>query len=653
MVKTIKVSAKDNWKYEFTNLDKFKDGKEIVYTVSEDNVDSYKASYDGFNITNTHEIIKTSVKGTKTWNDNDNQDGLRPEKITVKLLADGEVVSTKEVSAEDNWTYEFTDLDKFKDGKEIVYTISEEAVEGYTGTIDGFNITNKHTPVTISIPVVKSWVDGNNQDGLRPDKVTINLLADGEVVKTAEVTAKDNWKYEFTGLDKFKNGKEIVYTLSEEKVEGYEVSYDGFNVVNTHNPSKTLISGVKTWNDDNNNDGIRPDSITVRISGKVLDKEVYSDYKVVTASSDWKYSFENLPEYNDGKLINYTISEDDVKGYSTSYDGFNITNTHESEKVSIEGVKTWNDNNNQDGIRPEKITINLLADGEVIDSTFASSDTDWKYSFENINKYKNGKEIKYSLSEVDVEGYESDTLGFDIVNSHTPEVINFKAIKVWDDENNNDGIRPDSINVTLIGKVDGETIYSSAQTISVDNNWTYVFENLPKYNNGTLIEYVIIEDVVNGYVNSSLKSTTLDNNVTTVIINTHVPEKTDIEVNKTWVDDNSSSRPDTIYVDLVGEVQGTEVYHETVEITKDDDWTHIFENLYKYKDGKVIDYSISEKSVDGYTTSYDSFNIINTLNKKYENIEVIPPQTGNDDTIPYIYLLLGTLSLGIFLRKAL
>jgi len=46
-------------------------------------------------LTNKHEPEKTSVKVTKAWNDANNQDGVRPDSVKVKLLADGVEVPGK------------------------------------------------------------------------------------------------------------------------------------------------------------------------------------------------------------------------------------------------------------------------------------------------------------------------------------------------------------------------------------------------------------------------------------------------------------------------------------------------------------------------------------------------------------------------------
>ena len=99
-------------------------------------------------------IEKTSVSGTKTWKDNNNQDGIRPSSITVNLLANGQQVASKTVSASDNWQYSFDNLAAYANGKKITYTVTEDAVAGYTSTVDGYNITNTHNPTTPKKPQV-------------------------------------------------------------------------------------------------------------------------------------------------------------------------------------------------------------------------------------------------------------------------------------------------------------------------------------------------------------------------------------------------------------------------------------------------------------------------------------------------------------------
>ena len=243
-----------------------------------------------------------------------------------------------------------TNLDKYRDGEEIEYTVTEDEVKGYTTEINGTNIINTHAPEKTEVSGAKTWNDANNQDGKRPASITVNLLADGEKVKSQTITESDGWRYVFDNLDKYKDGKVIVYTVTEDKVEEYTTEINGTDIVNTHTPEKTSVSGAKTWNDANNQDGKRPESITVNL---LADGEKV-DSRVVTKDTDWKYEFTNLDKYKDGKEIKYTVTEDEVKEYTTEINGTNIINTHTPEKTSVTGAKTWNDANNQDGIRPEK-----------------------------------------------------------------------------------------------------------------------------------------------------------------------------------------------------------------------------------------------------------------------------------------------------------
>ena len=669
------VSAKDKWTYKFENLNVYKNGQKIKYTINEDTVEGYTTEINGYNITNKHEVEKTEVSGTKTWEDNNNQDGKRPESIKVNLLADGKVVDSKEVSAKDQWTYKFENLNVYNNGQKIKYTISEDTVEGYTTEISGYDITNTHTPQTIDINGKKIWNDSNNQDGKRPSSVTIQLYADGEKVEgqTATISGEgNNWDYSFKNLPMYKAGEighEIKYSVQEVNIDSnYSVQYDKenkFNIINTHDNIKTEVSGTKTWDDNNNQDGKRPEKITVRLYANGNEKESQE----VKPGSDgkWNYSFTGLDKYSEGKEITYTVSEDNVEGYKTEISGNNITNIHNPEKISITGTKTWNDNNNQDGIRPDSITINLLANGEKVSSTIANSESNWNYSFTNLDKYNQGTEIKYALEEVSVDGYTSEITDFNITNTHTPETVSYILQKAWSDQDNNDGIRPEYIIVHLYA--DGYEKLS--QKVIAASGWTYTFENLPKYNNGKLINYTFTEDVVKGYNSSIVINDNANNNQSTdrdkiidnnqndsnksentknvTITNTHENEKNNITITKKWNDSDNiyNKRPDSIKVTIVGKVNGQIIVQKDIEITKNMDWLYITKDLDKYYKGQEIKYEIIEDEVGGYTTTYDGYNIINTYIKPAigeTSGEITPPNTGvetsNNNSLIIMLLIL-------------
>ena len=295
------------------------------YTLAKDvivSADSFDSK--GATATITDKKAVTTVSGTKTWKDNDDQDGKRPESIKVNLLANGKVVQSKTVKSSDNWKYSFTNLPEFENGKKITYTVTEDAVAGYTSTVDGYNVTNNHTPATVKVSGTKTWKDNNNQDGIRPSSITVNLLANGQQVASKTVSASDNWQYSFDNLAAYANGQKITYTVTENAVAGYTSTVDGYNVTNNHTPATVKVSGTKTWKDNNNQDGIRPSSITVNLLAN--GRQVAS--KTVSASDNWQYSFDNLAAYANGQKITYTVTEDAVAGYTSTVDGYNITNTH-------------------------------------------------------------------------------------------------------------------------------------------------------------------------------------------------------------------------------------------------------------------------------------------------------------------------------------
>ena len=630
VVKSLDVTAATNWTYSFTDLPKYEAGTEIKYTVGEEAVADYETKVEGYNITNTHKPATLDITGTKTWNDSNNQDGKRPKSITVNLLANGRITDTKTVTADDNWTYSFTDLPKYANGQEITYTVSELTVPGYTTTIDdNYNITNSYTPGETSASVTKIWDDADNQDGIRPESITVALLANGTPTnKTVTLTAANNWTQTITGLPEKADGEYITYTWTEVNVpEGYSLTGTSKNetvttLTNTHTPGLTSITGTKTWKDADNQDGKRPESITVNLFAdgtKLKSQSVSAD-----ADGNWSYSFTDLPKYANGQEITYTVTEDAVDGYTTESDGYNFINTHQPETTEITGTKTWNDANNQDGKRPESITVILLANGteKTRQAVTADEAGNWTYTFKDLPKYANGQEITYTVAEEEVTDYTTTYDGSNITNSYTPGKTSATVTKIWNDAENQDGKRPESITVSLLadGKETGKTV-----TLSVENNWKQTISDLPEKADGKAIEYTWTEETLpEGY---ELTDNSKNGTVTT-LTNTYAPETTSITVTKTWddADNQDGKRPESIIVNLLA--NGEIVARQTVKADEAGNWTYTFKDLPKYANGKEITYTVTEEAVEGYETSVDGFNITNTYTT--ETTEVKGSKTWND-----------------------
>lgn len=381
-------------------------------------------------------IPKINICGEKTWDDGNNQDHKRPEKIIVNLLAGGKPVKETEVKAgaDGKWKYCFTDLPKYdSEGKEITYTVEEAPVEGYTSKVDGFNIKNSYKPEETSVKVTKKWEDADNQDGKRPSSIKVQLYGnDKKVGEEVTLNEGNNRTHTWEKLPKNAAGTPIKYTVKEVgEVDNYTTSYGedsqgNIIITNKHVPEKTKVEGQKTWSDNDNQDGKRPESITVNL---LADGRKVKEVKV-TAATDWKYSFTDLPKYENGRVIKYTVTENTVDDYNTEIEGYDIKNSYTPEETSVTVTKRWNDSNDKDRIRPERIKVQLYANGEKKgEAVELKAGSNWSYTWNRLPKKAKGKDIKYTVKEEgSPSGYtvsvdDKDHGNIIITNSHTPKEI--------------------------------------------------------------------------------------------------------------------------------------------------------------------------------------------------------------------------------------
>lgn len=347
-VNEIILNSENNWKHTFTELDKFKDGKEIVYTVKEVKIENYETvvtgdAENGFIITNTHkppvEPEKIDIPVKKVW------ETKKGTSVTVNLFADGEKVDSIVLNDENEWKHTFTGLDKFKDGKEIVYTVKEVRINSYetviTGNVEkGFVITNKYNPPVepekIEIPVKKIW------EIRKGTSATVNLFADGEKIDSIVLNDGNDWKHTFKNLDKFKNGKEIIYTISEVKIDRYDTKIignpeDGFTVVNIYNPpytpekpgEKTSVTGRKVW--------VGGPDVKPTIELQLYRNGISYGSAVTLEDGKLTYTWYNLDARDSsGRLYVYTVEETRVpNGYTSKRmdNGTTIVNIWDEPEV--------------------------------------------------------------------------------------------------------------------------------------------------------------------------------------------------------------------------------------------------------------------------------------------------------------------------------
>ncbi|WP_255311001.1 Cna B-type domain-containing protein, partial [Bacillus wiedmannii] len=293
-------------------------------------VPGYESKVSGTDITNT-KVGQTKVEGTKTWKDDNATD--RPEMIQVDLLQNGTVIATQEVSKVTDWKYEFKDLVAYDaNGVAYKYKVKEQPIAGYESKVNGYDITNTKVGET-KVEGTKTWKDDNAKD--RPEMIKVDLLQNGKVVDTKEVTAATNWKYTFEKLQAYDaNGAAYKYEVKEQPVPGYESKVSGTDITNTK-VGQTKVEGTKTWKDDNATD--RPEMIKVDLlqNGTVIATQE------VSKATGWKYEFKDLAAYDaNGVAYKYEVKEQPVAGYESKVSGTDITNTKVGE-TKVEGTKTW------------------------------------------------------------------------------------------------------------------------------------------------------------------------------------------------------------------------------------------------------------------------------------------------------------------------
>jgi hypothetical protein len=265
------------------------------------------------------------------------------------------------------------------------------------------------------------------------------------------------------------------------------------------------------------------------------------DPVTLNAGNNWSYKWTDLDRWTNptGRAgtqteIKYTIEEIDapadyvsvITGSQTA--GFTLTNTLKQSKLVIEKAfdilpkepvpgeptptptpnvetvnvpvtKTWQDDDNADGIRPANVTVRLYADGREIDRAVLTEAGAWAHTFTDLPKYDGEAEINYTVTEDQVEGYDTEINGYNVINTRSSDWTSLTVMKVWDDDNDKLRIRPKSIRMTLSN--------GTSVVLNKDNNWTATVDHLPTKENGQTIEYTWKEQEVLGYKLTSVNTT--------------------------------------------------------------------------------------------------------------------------------------------------
>ena len=419
----VELNADNNWTYEWKQLlAEDEEGTNIVYRVTADAPEDYTAKVtgsadDGFVVTYTHEIAKTSVTASVTWDDADDKDGIRPKSVSFQLKADGENVGDAiTVNAGSNWTKTWEDLPEKKAGKALTYTVAVSDIpteeDQYTVTTSGdaasgFVFKASHVSTSVEIPVSVTWDDAENQDGARIEAVEAELYANGEATgNKVTLNAENNWTAKFASVDVKKDGTRIKYEVKGTEADGYDVSVagdildeKGLVLTYKHIPAVVNVSARVSWNDANNQDGIRPTDTLVQL---YADGTALGDKAVIESNKEWTKTWSNLPKYKAGKEIVYNVSAYAVSGYTVKVtgnvlEGYKAEYTHNVQKMNVTVQNAWNDLDNVVDSRPAQLVVEIYANGKTTGKRVTLTEANnWKATVSGLDRNAAGKRIQYT-----------------------------------------------------------------------------------------------------------------------------------------------------------------------------------------------------------------------------------------------------------------
>ena len=497
----------NTWEYVFRGFQKYRQsgdekGQEIRYgitveEISRGDLDAYDVTYSGCTAVLSHGNDTLSKAVTVEWDDNNNQDNKRPANIVVQLYADRAAIANKYVTLSDanGWTYIWNDLPKYTDEGKLIhyeaYVVS--ALTDYTASTAGMVIRLTYVPRSTSVPARIIWTDEENADGLRPDYLLAELIADGEATGDVQTLSETGgWSVEWKNYPYYIDGKRVEYTFRLQTPEGYQVSYygtydsSGLSAVLTHERIRRNLTGSIVWEDDDNRASARPSRVSVSLYAD--GKPVNGSEEILSADSGWQYIWENLPVYRDqGEEILYSIAAaSDIGSYTALSDGMQITMFYEAVTSDLRCSILWDDAADADGRRPSYLPVVLTIGGEktLYSVTAKDNGTDtWEAVFPGFPVYNaQGEVIPYGITADPVPaGYTAVSTSDTLILTRSADTLPAEGTVIWDTAFDSWEQKPQSVPLAIWGysaKTDRYT-YLAAGMAKASEGWKYRFEEVP------------------------------------------------------------------------------------------------------------------------------------------------------------------------------
>ena len=178
---------------------------------------------------NPDEPQTTSFTATIQWADETVPEWMRPP-VTVQLLADGQPVGEVVLSAENQWSYTWTELPVTAvallttetTDSPILYGLKYEEPNGYSLTNeDGLITARLAQDLTVPLDALVIWEHGENTE--KPTEITLNIGENEKKIADAENTRGDVWYEELGAFDLLDDEGIIDYSkaVSVDEIQDY------------------------------------------------------------------------------------------------------------------------------------------------------------------------------------------------------------------------------------------------------------------------------------------------------------------------------------------------------------------------------------------------------------------------------------------------
>ena len=483
-LKTVEASSWEATWYDLPAQNS--DGNPIEYTVKQmEPISAYTTTCDGLTVTNTLKTGSLSVKISLS--------GVPEEADLSKLRL---AIDGPDPRLEKTLTYEdvmngTVDLGRVLEGAYMIRdTNADTLIEGYVMDAENSKVADA---IYVSggedseLEFKYTWklpepLDAEADEDYDPfaniGDLSFEILGpDALMPLTIRYSDFTNGKYEIPDLAPGvytvveRNAEKLVkyYTLTSNSMTGMAVEvkaggtataklFNQYVPLPTPEPDAEFVDipVTVTWNDNNNADGNRPESVTARLYADGVEV----DSHVLTAAENWQFTFIEKPRHQeDNKTeIVYTVNEDAVPMYRAVVKSYSIVNEYEPELISASVSKRWNDNNNQQNLRPDSIAMSLLDGQKVAKVVVLSEANGWTAVVNDLPTVVNGQEAQYEWKEQQVNGYTLEN-----VEQRGNHMTFTNA--VWERPENNPTITPNNRTyddtekplVTVSGELTGST----------------------------------------------------------------------------------------------------------------------------------------------------------------------------------------------------